>query len=82
MDERVVGRRHRYGYAVAAGLDKDGDIDFGGNAVLRHDLVAGTTQARPLGPGRGASEFVMVASSPDAAEDDGVPDGLRPRRRP
>jgi len=28
VDERRVGRRHRYGYAVAAGLDRSGDLDF------------------------------------------------------
>ncbi len=41
-------------------------------SVLRHDLVANTTQERAFGAGNGAGEFVMVASSPDAAEDDGV----------
>src|SRR5205814_168352 len=60
VDERVVGRRHRYGYTVAD------------ESVLRHDLVAGTTQRRSFGAGRDVSEFVMVPSSDDAAEDDGV----------
>jgi carotenoid cleavage dioxygenase len=72
VDERLVGRRHRYGYAVAAGLDRDGDIDFGGNALLRHDMVSGETESHAFGPRRGAGEFVMVPSSPGAAEDDGV----------
>jgi len=76
VDERLVGRRHRYGYAVAAGLDKSGDIDFGGNALLRHDMASGETQSHAFGPRRGGGEFVMVPSSPDAAEDDGVLMGL------
>ena len=76
VDERLVGRRHRYGYAVAAGLDKSGELDFGGNALLRHDMASGDTQSHAFGPGRGAGEFVMVPSSLDAAEDDGVLMGL------
>ncbi|MEY2452119.1 MAG: carotenoid cleavage oxygenase [Acidimicrobiaceae bacterium] len=71
VDERVVGRRHRYGYTVAIDQVEE-SFEFRGGSVLRHDLVAGTTQARQLGAGRAPSEFVMVASSPDAAEDDGV----------
>jgi carotenoid cleavage oxygenase len=71
VDERVVGRRHRYGYTVA--LDNATDsIEFAGGSVLRHDLVAGTTEAHSFGAGRGPSEFVMVPASTDAAEDDGV----------
>jgi carotenoid cleavage dioxygenase len=70
VDERVVGHRHRYGYTVA--FDDADAFEFAGGSVLRHDLVAGTTQSRNFGPGRAPSEFVMVPSSPDAAEDDGV----------
>jgi carotenoid cleavage dioxygenase len=70
VDERLVGRRHRFGYAIAAALDKD--IEAGGSALLRHDMVSGETDAHAFGPRRGAGEFVMVPSAPDAAEDDGV----------
>jgi carotenoid cleavage dioxygenase len=65
-DERRTGTRHRYGYAV--GLDGAAP----GDTVLKHDLVAGTTQVRRLGPGQEASEFCFVPSADDAAEDDGV----------
>ncbi|MDO9456463.1 carotenoid oxygenase family protein [Nocardioides sp.] len=65
-DERLTGRRHRYGYSV--GFD-DGGL---GDTVLRHDTVAGTTAVRRLGAGLEAGELVFVPSSPDAAEDDGV----------
>ncbi|MEO9138348.1 MAG: carotenoid oxygenase family protein [Jatrophihabitans sp.] len=66
IDERLTGRRHRFGYAVgfpAGGL---------GDAVLKHDLAAGTTARRELGTGREASEFCFVAFGDSAAEDDGV----------
>ena len=47
VDERVVGRRHRYGYTVAIDQGQE-TFEFRGGSVLRHDLVAGTTQARHL----------------------------------
>jgi carotenoid cleavage oxygenase len=67
-DERLTGRRHRYGYAagvVAAGVRT-------GDSVLKHDVVAGTTAERRLGAGREVSEFCFVPSSADSAEDEGV----------
>jgi carotenoid cleavage oxygenase len=70
IDERLTGRRHRFGYAPAVGTDA-GDIDLTG-ALLKHDLVAGRSEARSFGPTHRAGEFVFVPSGPDAAEDDGV----------
>ncbi len=63
VDERVVGRRHRYGYA-AAFLENQ-------SALVKHDLDRRTSEARPLNSGGGASEAVFVPSGPGAAEDDG-----------
>jgi carotenoid cleavage oxygenase len=68
VDDRVVGRRHRYGYTTHVGRDEDW-IAFG--QLLKHDLRAGTVEARTLGPGTHASEGVFVAASNDAAEDEG-----------
>jgi carotenoid cleavage oxygenase len=69
VDERLTGKRHRYGYTMAAlpgtGLNA-------GDALLRHDLLAGRTDVHNLGAGKRGSEFVFVPSAPDAAEDDGV----------
>jgi carotenoid cleavage dioxygenase len=61
VDERLVGRRHRFGYT--AGFN-------GPDALVKHDLQRGTSEARALS-GDGAAEPVFVPSSPDAAEDDG-----------
>ena len=63
VDERLVGRRHRYGYAGAF-LEHE-------SALLKHDLDRRTSEVRPLRSGGGSSEAVFVPSSPDAAEDDG-----------
>lgn len=67
VDERRVGRRHRFGYAVRVGDDTAAE-----SALLKHDLVGGTTQARSFGAGKQLGEFVFQSSGPDAGEDDGV----------
>ena len=65
-DERRTGRRHRYGYTV-------GMVGPGfGDEVLKHDVVAGSTEARRLGAGREASEFCFVPTPGSDVEDDGV----------
>jgi carotenoid cleavage oxygenase len=68
VDDRVVGRPHRYGYATHFGVDDDG-IQLGG--LVKHDLRAGTSEARTFGRGTHASEGVFVAASDDAGEDEG-----------
>jgi carotenoid cleavage dioxygenase len=68
FDERLLGRRHRYGYAAQI-ADVDGTPS---DTVLRHDLAQGTTRGRALGEGREVGEFVFEPNSPDAAEDEGV----------
>jgi carotenoid cleavage oxygenase len=67
IDERLIGRRHRYGYAlaIARGITAS-------DAVLKHDVARGTTARRAFGEGRQVGEFVFVPNAPDAAEDDGV----------
>ncbi len=63
VDERLVGRRHRYGYAGAF-LEND-------SALIKHDLERRTSEVRHLHSDGGASEAVFVPTGPDAAEDDG-----------
>jgi len=67
VDERLVGKRHRYGYAPTSmeGLE-------GGDALLKHDFVRGDTQSRSFGAEKALGEFVFHPSAPDADEDDGV----------
>src|SRR5439155_6544348 len=71
VDERHVGKRHRYGYAAGPVANADGDIEVG-DAVLKHDLASGRTDVRTFGTGCGSGEFVFVPNGPEAAEDDGV----------
>lgn len=63
VDERLIGRRHRFGYSCT---DLEGE-----SWLLKHDLDRRTSEVRPL-PSRGGSfEPVFVPAGPDAAEDDG-----------
>ena len=66
IDERRTGRPHRFGYSVGFGNGLPND------AVLRHDLVAGSTTVRNLGAGREAGEFCFIANEGSTREDDGV----------
>jgi carotenoid cleavage dioxygenase len=70
VDERLVGRRHRFGYSVGYTRGTLGISTP--HAILRHDMVTGSTEAVDFGSGREPGEFVFVPSTPDAAEDDGV----------
>jgi carotenoid cleavage dioxygenase len=78
VDERLVGHRHRYGYAVrfSDGATRTPD------AILKHDVATRRTQAVSFGPGREPGEFVFVPPTPDAAEDDGVVMGFVYDRSP
>ncbi|MGH3723231.1 MAG: carotenoid oxygenase family protein [Mycobacterium sp.] len=74
VDERLVGRRHRYGYTVGYAPGSPGIS--APDAILKHDVVSGSTRTVAFGPGREPGEFVFVPSAPDAAEDEGVAMGF------
>ena len=63
-DERLIGRRHRFGYAAA--FD---DLRHG--PAFKYDLDRGTSELHDYGPDRVTLEPVFVPRSPDGAEDDG-----------
>lgn len=68
VDERRVGERHRYGYGLSV-AGREGII---GDAVIRHDLHAGTSTRRSLGKHVESGELAFVPRHDGAAEDDGV----------
>jgi carotenoid cleavage dioxygenase len=79
IDDRLAGRRHRYGYGTAFATSEDG-LQLGG--VIKLDLQSGTSAVWNPGPGSRASEAVFVADDEGAAEDEGwllsvVYDGAR-----
>ncbi len=77
--ESLVSRRHRFGYAATAAAmwrayeTVDGvppDETFS-NALLKHDLVRGTTEVHRFPKDSAASEAVFVPAEHGRAEDDG-----------
>jgi carotenoid cleavage dioxygenase-like enzyme len=71
VDERLVGRPHRWGYASQIGRS-DLDNDFGGgNHLIRIDAKSGDATRVDLGDRRFGGEWVMVPRHADSAEDDG-----------
>jgi carotenoid cleavage dioxygenase len=65
MDERRLGRHHRYGYTAGFGRGAEH------GPLFKQDLVAGTTEVHDYGRGRATLEAVFIPRSADAAEDDG-----------
>jgi carotenoid cleavage dioxygenase-like enzyme len=74
--EGLVGHRHRYGYAATAadmwrayeevdGVPPDTHFD---NALIKHDLLRGTTQVHRFPAGSPAGEAVFVPRDPHADE--------------
>ncbi|MCU1496375.1 MAG: carotenoid oxygenase [Acidimicrobiales bacterium] len=77
VDERLVGRPHRYGWAAGLGhpeadlLPPSPDVAWDTGSLVRYDAQTGKREIARFGPGRAAGELVFVPRSPDAAEDDG-----------
>jgi carotenoid cleavage dioxygenase len=73
IDERLTGRRHRYGYGA---LNLTGAESTGHGGIVKHDLDKGTSEVLDLGAGAGPNEFVFVPRTASRAEDDGWLIGL------
>src|SRR5262249_5691264 len=70
VDERRVGRRHRFGYLAATGA-ANGSARATWSSIKRYDLERGTGVQRDFGPGCGAGEPLFVPRHDGAEEDDG-----------
>jgi len=78
IDDRITGRKHRYGYSAVIGeatraITAEGDFtdDAFANALLRHDLARGTVEAHEFGRDAAVGEGVFAPSAPDSGEDEG-----------
>ena len=81
VDDRTVGRRHRYGYSAViheveraamappGGRSKDGTVFS--DSLLKRDFDHGSVESHQFGPSATVGEAVFVPTSPDAGEDDG-----------
>jgi carotenoid cleavage dioxygenase-like enzyme len=79
VNDRLVSQPHRYGYSVVIGevneatapLSGDFTDDAFANALLKHDLAAGTVEAHGFGRDAAVGEGVFAPASSDGSEDDG-----------
>jgi carotenoid cleavage dioxygenase-like enzyme len=71
VDERVVSRRHRYGYAALADETLVTGLAQPHSGLVKYDFKTGTSEIHAFAPNAGPAEGVFVPSSPGAAEDDG-----------
>jgi carotenoid cleavage dioxygenase-like enzyme len=70
VDERVVGRPHRYGYSAGVEAEVEHEAGFTlGSTLLKHDMVTGTSETRHFRGGAGEAVFVPESARSD--EDDG-----------
>ncbi|MCW2948023.1 MAG: 9-cis-epoxycarotenoid dioxygenase [Actinoallomurus sp.] len=68
IDERLISKRHRYGYTVSAAAllhTKSGE------ALLKRDYASGQAETRMFPAGSDVGEAVFAPRTPEAAEDDG-----------
>ena len=75
IDERRIGRKHRYVYSVSVPPDANPQLE-GATCIYKHDLETDTRRVCDFGEGHVPGEFVFVPSSPTAAEDEGWLIGL------
>ena len=69
VDERVVGRKHRYGYSAGLDTGKDEAYLALGGSLVKQDLRSGTSEVRHI-PGV-AGEAIFVPEHDTAGEDEG-----------
>ncbi len=70
VDERVIGRRHRFSWGVQLGF-RDDELQWPTADLVRYDADRKASETISFGAGRSIGEAVFVPRSPDAAEDDG-----------
>lgn len=70
VDERRVGRKHRFGYLAAAGPEESSGRPVW-TTIKKYDLERGTSVQRRFGSANGVGEPLFVPRHPGAEEDDG-----------
>lgn len=71
LDDRRLGRRNRFGYAVMSRERPETPQDAFFTVLTKFDREGGSARIHPLEPGCWSSEPVFVPRHPDADEDDG-----------
>jgi carotenoid cleavage dioxygenase-like enzyme len=71
VDERLLGRKHRYGYMALTGPEGCPSGVPVWTSIRKYDLERGTTETRNFGAGNGVGEPLFVPRGNAAGEDDG-----------
>ena len=71
VDERLLGRKHRFGYTAAREPELSDGAEPLWTAVKKYDLERGTAETRRFGAENGVGEPLFVPRGEGAAEDDG-----------
>ncbi len=71
VDERLVGRKHRFGYFASVGPEGSTTPLPEFTAIAKIDADRGRVEVRAHGTGNGCSEPVFIPRRKGAAEDDG-----------
>jgi len=71
VDERLVGRRHRFGYMAVRGPETRDDNMPVLTAIRKYDLEGGSSATRLFGARNGVGEPLFVPRHATAEEDDG-----------
>jgi len=71
IDDRLVGRKNRWGYAAGGRRSPRCPVDGFATALLKYDRTGGPTVHHELPAGWWTGEPVFAPRSPDAGEDDG-----------
>lgn len=71
VDERLLGRKHRYGYMALTGPEGCPSGVPVWTSVRKYDLERGTMETRNFGAGNGVGEPLFVPRGNAAGEDDG-----------
>ena len=71
IDERLLGRKHRYGYMAITGPEGNESGIPLWTSIRKYDLERGTSETRNFGAGNGVGEPLFVPRGNAAGEDDG-----------
>jgi carotenoid cleavage dioxygenase len=71
VDERLVGRKHRFGYLAASTPEDITRREPVWSSIKKYDLERGTSTTRAFGAANGAGEPLFVPRHDKADEDDG-----------
>jgi carotenoid cleavage dioxygenase len=70
LDERLAGRKHRYGYFTNGDAETPGNTDSG-KGLLKRDYQTNRVEVQELGKHFAAGEPVFVPRNAQSSEDDG-----------